>query len=802
MTRNRLVAASLCVILMTILRLPFVELAGMILYLGFAGCIALSIRAQPAHGKLRRKAAMLMDLTIISFGLHIVPETNVIFYPFYLWVILGNGFRFGIRALFQAIILGGTFFYVVIAITPYWSEHPSISLGLLITLVIPTSYSSILIWKLSQARLIAEEASRAKTLFLGTISHEIRTPLNAILGSVALIDGNKLDDADRENFAAIVVGTRSLLSLIGKTLEFSRLDAGKTPFEPVPFDLTALLIEVRNLVIYDARKKDLPISIHVARSVQSCVVTDRRLLSEVLLNLLTNAIKFTAHGWVHLDVTMTKSESGLVQLRFDLSDTGIGIEELAQSRIFESFAQVDGTIISRFGGSGLGLAISKQTVGLLGGQIGVSSQRDVGSRFWFTIPYRAGAVLPRRQPGISKALLLCSEPRARTEITGALLATGRSVKILESSESLAACLGAEVGDRATRRDALIVIHADNFADGREAIASCIDNSDRESRYCSILLVPDGSHDEPSLGVRRWFDTSLPLPATREDLTAALDRLTRRPLPIPEPSLSGAQSRAKARRALKLLVADDNIINRRVITKILEMAGHEVETAIDGEGALKLMQNNCFDLALLDVNMPAMTGVEAAIAYRASDTDKALLPMLALTADATEATATRCRLAGLDYVLTKPVDPAKLLLVIESMTEDTAGIGPGAPIQSTINKVEAANLPALQADDLLSVGGPDFARMVFQSFLDDSESLIAALMGAAQADDIGAFRDRLHTLKGCAATAGATAICSAASADRSTSVPARLKVNGVELAIRLSMMRGEYEEATVRLVDST
>jgi two-component system sensor histidine kinase RpfC len=340
---------------------------------------------QPRESVARRLIGMVFDLGIFSYGMHVGGETFALLYPIYLWVIFGNGFRFGVPYLLAATATSVITFGIVIATTPFWQAHLGLAAGLIAGLILLPLYVSTLIRKLSEAKREAEEANRAKGAFLASISHEFRTPLNAIIGLSDLIGNTRLDSEQQEMSETIGKSGRQLLALINSILDFSRAEAGKISIRAADFDLVSTLGEIRSILALEAQRKGVQLAIHCTARTPQLLVGDKHHLEEVLTNLAGNAVKFTDHGYVAIAVDSVACDGDNVRLRFEITDTGIGISPEAQTRIFDRFTQADETIIDRFGGTGLGLAIAKQLVELQGGTIGVESTPGRGSTFWFEL---------------------------------------------------------------------------------------------------------------------------------------------------------------------------------------------------------------------------------------------------------------------------------------------------------------------------------------------------------------------------------------------------------------------------------
>jgi two-component system sensor histidine kinase RpfC len=715
------------------------------------------ILISPGISVARRVLAIVVDLGMLSWGMHAGDEVTSLLYPMYLWAIFGNGFRFGLKYLFFAMVVSVAGFSVVVSTTDYWSSHPYVGGGLLGGLIILPLYAATLIRKLSAARQQAEEASRAKSLFLASVSHELRTPLNAIIGLSDLLAGSRMDSEQKEMTHTIGQSGRSLLALINSILDFARIEAGHMPKNSVEFDVYALVAEIRRMLAVQADAKNIALAVHISPRMPRLLRGPRSHLSEILMNLASNAVKFTERGHVVVAADAIDVAGARARLRFEVADTGIGIDPKAQGRIFESFVQADETIIDRFGGTGLGLALVKQLVELHGGKIGVDSTPGVGSTFWCELDVETGAAEAPAAPPCGISVVLQSSDQA---LRDAIEAAGVEVAASRDAASTAT-IAAQLVKK--NRRPLIVADIRSIAGGMDACADIVRAAWPPA--LPAILVTDRCFDGLLDGsARSRFVTSLARPVDAVALGNALAIAG-----ACDPRERGDEACAvipTAQRRLRVLVAEDNRTNQKVIEKILERAGHRTQIVENGEEALDALTEQAFDIVLMDVNMPVMNGIETTKLYRFASLGQRHVPIVALTADANPEMEARCREAGMDFCLTKPVEAARLVAVIAQMAGASADeeVDP-VPLASTIGASDPgpAGAPAPPVlnlrvlDDLRSLGGNAFVSELAGQFLADAASLLGSLATAVRQADVQAFRDHVHALRSASANIGADGV---------------------------------------------
>ena len=745
-------------------------LIGMAIYIILALAVLGHILLRPGTSWARRIFALFLDCGFLSWQLHLGGGAVAVFFPIYLWVIFGNGFRFGLTFLAIAVPVATLSFGLVVATTPYWYEQQPLSVGLLIGLVILPAYAGTLIRKLSLATQMAEEANNAKSIFLASVSHELRTPLTAIVGMSGLLRISPLDATQREMLETIEVATGSLKSLINGLLDLSRIEAGRMPTSVEEFDLLTLLLDVRRMVESQLRAKGLRFDIHVTPRTPLRLLGSRVHLHAILVNLAGNAVKFTEIGGIVIAVDgqpVEGTETGLT-LQVEVSDTGIGIAPQNQTRIFENFTQGDATILNRFGGTGLGLAITRQLVGLLGGSIDVDSTLGEGSTFRFDIKADAITVnsldsWPVDRPAVT---LFAHSPQVIAQLQERLESLSVAVTITDPRRSADELQAHDGGT------SILFVYERDWED------SVLQAAYRLLRPVMVLIDEAAGPSLPDLATRKRCVSVLSDLTSNQMLHQALSYAIRlrgpsatneaaiAPQKAAQPSLQAPALPLPTAPRRRVLLVDDNRVNQRVFARILESAGHKVLLAENGERALDILEREAdrLDIVLMDFNMPELDGLEATKLYRFMSTGDTRLPIIGLTADALAQTDRRWRDAGMDGCLVKPVEPKALLAAIDSMSRAIPALpAMSADPVATLHAYPRLHLTTPPAIDetifgnLLQLGDNQFINELLLDFLEDAKDLIGLLTAAARQGDATAFRSHAHALQSSSVNVGAVAL---------------------------------------------
>ena len=581
----------------------------------------------------------------------------------------------------------------------------------------------------------AEAISRTKSEFLANMSHEIRTPMNGIIGMTDLaLEDADVHDETREYLEAVRTSADALLEIINDILDFSKIEAGRLELEAIDFDLRTSLDTALLPVRLRAREKGLDLHCHVADDVPANLSGDPTRLRQVVTNLVSNAIKFTDHGHVTVTVEVESRKDDDVVLHGSIQDSGIGIPIDQQPRIFESFTQADGSTTRRFGGTGLGLSICTQIVELMDGRIWVESEEGKGSTFHFLVnmkfsdvPIQEAAVTGQDYHG--RHLLLVTDGRSQGRGIGdELTERGWNVENAAGLEAvLAAVAPREDGADSEKPETIAAIVLDLVLADCLAVASSLTQR-WDSAPPTLILARGGQRGDTSDCRRHGVAAYLNEAATRDELHEALVLASGSDAPA---DLITRYTLRERRRQLRILLAEDNIVNQRYGRELLQRVGHDVEIAEDGERAVDMIQSGHFDLVLMDVSMPQMDGLEATTAIRATEEERGLarLPIVAMTAHALTGDRERCLEAGMDDYLSKSLNRQQRYEVVAHWTGTSAPLTPAtvdvaslstprAPKQKPIFD-RAAALDRMADDE-------ELLKEVIELFLEDMPKQVSVL----------------------------------------------------------------------------
>ncbi|MGI9475044.1 MAG: response regulator [Rubripirellula sp.] len=638
------------------------------------------------------------------------------------------------------------------------------------------------------AKESAERANQAKSEFLANMSHEIRTPMNGIIGMTELLFGTD-PSAEQCNYLNMVKqSANSLLRLLNDILDFSKIEAGKLDLEHRPFSLRDCVGQTMQSLGGRAGEKGLELICSFAEDTPDALVGDPGRFGQIIVNLVGNAIKFTEVGEVAVSVSTDVLDVDSACLHVQVRDTGIGIPEAKQVKIFDSFSQVDATTTRRFGGTGLGLAISSQLVDLMDGRIWVESHVGKGTTFHFTACFdRIREVTPMAslfQLRGRKVLIADDHPSQRASLSQLLRKWQlQVVDVANGPEAISAFKQAS-----SKEEPFELVLLDSEMPGMDGfnVAACV-HEDASLRDCQMIMLSSsakaGDVDRcRRLGVARYMQK----PVVESDLLSSVLQLFG--LQEPDRVFQSTDALSESTQPLKILLVEDGEVNQQVAVGFLDQLGHQVLVACDGQEAVEFFQDDAFDLILMDVQMPNMDGHEATQIIREMERVSGIhTPIIAMTAGAMKGDKERCLECGMDGYLSKPIDPQRLKNMIHRCTQETSADREVQEVElpetnglevADSGEIESARQASTDVQPNVTVQNDDTVvdlnaarelcgdnderiRMLAETLLDEAEDLIVQLRSAIDDDDATTVRRHAHSLKGAASVFGATSVVAAA-----------------------------------------